>query len=84
MKTGGGQIMFSTRQKTEIADSIQKILRETSHPELPEGEIKFKLHVEGAEDWSWADIRNNEAATFGGPTIAFLHNEFGDTDANNK
>lgn len=51
--------MFSMRQKREIADAVQKILRDTNHPELPKGEIQFNLHVEGAEEWSWADIRNN-------------------------
>jgi len=53
--------MFSLRQKREIADKIQQILRETNHPELPDGEITFFLHVDGAEDWSWADIKNNRA-----------------------
>ena len=53
--------MFSVRQKREISDAVQKILRDTGHPELPEGEIKFLLHVDGAESWSWADIRNNGA-----------------------
>jgi len=51
--------MFSVRQKREIADKIQKILRETDHAELPEDEIEFHLHVRGAESWSWADIENN-------------------------
>jgi hypothetical protein len=56
--------MFSVRQKREIADKIQAILRETNHPELPkEGEIKFFIHVQGAENWSWADIRNNGSVT---------------------
>jgi hypothetical protein len=55
--------MFSVRQKREIADAVQKILRDTNHPELPAGEIRFLLHVEGAESWSWADIRNNGAVT---------------------
>lgn len=53
--------MFSVAQKREIADKVQKILRETGHPELPQGEISFLLHVWGAEGWSWADIRNNGA-----------------------
>ena len=53
--------MFSIAQKREISDKIQKILRETNHPELPSGQITFSLHVEGAEDWSWADIKNNGA-----------------------
>lgn len=56
--------MFSIRQKREISDAVQKILRATNHPELPSaGEIKFSLHVDGAESWSWADIVNNGAIT---------------------
>ena len=51
--------MFSVRQKREISESVQKIIRATNHPELPENEISFSLHVDGAESWSWADIRNN-------------------------
>ena len=45
--------MFSVRQKRYIADKVQAILRETAHPELPTGEIRFLLHVDGAESWSW-------------------------------
>jgi hypothetical protein len=56
-----GDTMFSVRQKREIADAVQRILRDTEHPELPTGEIQFQLHVDGAESWSWADIRNNGA-----------------------
>ena len=41
--------MFSMNQKREIATKIQEILRETNHPELPDGEIVFSLHVVGAE-----------------------------------
>jgi hypothetical protein len=55
--------MFSVTQKREIADAVQRILRETNHPELPKGEIEFHLNVRGAEAWSWADIRNNGAVT---------------------
>ena len=53
--------MFSVREKRQIADAVQKILRDTNHPELPKGEIEFLLHVSGAQSWSWAVIRNNEA-----------------------
>ena len=53
--------MFSVRQKREIADAIQEILRSTNHPELPEGEITFEINVQGAQPWSWADIKNNGA-----------------------
>jgi len=51
--------MFSIKQKRDIASGIQKILRDTNHPELPKGEIKFIIHIEGSEDWSYAEIRNN-------------------------
>ena len=67
--------MFSVRQKREISDAVQKILRATRHPELPDGEINFLLHVDGAESWSWADIRNNGAVTNPGVNI---HNELQD------
>jgi hypothetical protein len=70
-----GETMFSVRQKREIADGVQKILRETNHPELPEGEIPFELHVDGAEKWSWADIRNN--GTVENQSVN-LHNELQD------
>lgn len=53
--------MFSVEQKRQIAGAVQKILRDTGHPELPDGEIEFHLHVNGAARWSWADIRNNGA-----------------------
>ena len=54
--------MFSVKQKREISDAVQAILRATNHPELPKsGEVGFTLHVTGAEPWSWADIVNNGA-----------------------
>lgn len=53
--------MFSVRQKREIAEKVQQILRDTNHPELPEGEIRFNLLVSGAQTWSYAEIRNNGA-----------------------
>ena len=71
--------MFSLRQKREISAAVQKILRETEHPELPEGEISFNLHVLGAEPWSWADIRNNGAAKNPGINP---HNEMQDVKGN--
>jgi len=53
--------MFSIRQKRAIADAVQAILRVTEHPELPDGEIRFRLRVEGAGVLSWAVIENNGA-----------------------
>ena len=57
--------MFSVRQKREIAEKVEAILRETGHPELPPPVevIKFLLRVEGAESWSWAEIRDNRSVT---------------------
>lgn len=51
--------MFSIRQKREISEAIQDVLRATNHPELPQGEIQFHLYVHGEDDCSWANIRNN-------------------------
>lgn len=54
--------MFSTQQKQEISAAVQKILRDTKHPELPKKmEISFRLFVKGEETWSWAEILNNTA-----------------------
>lgn len=53
--------MFSPALKSQISEAVQKILQITGHDELPEGEIQFILHVDGAEGWSWANIRNNGA-----------------------
>lgn len=50
--------MFSSEHKKEIAEFIQALLKSTNDPELPEGEISFLLHVDGAESYSWANIRN--------------------------
>ncbi len=55
--------MFSVAQKRAISDAVQQILRATEHPELPSGEVRFTLHVDGAEPWSWADIQNNGAVS---------------------
>lgn len=68
--------MFSVAQKRSISEKIQSILRETGHPELPKDEIQFHLHVLGAESWSWADIKNNEAVS--NPSVN-LWNERQDT-----
>ena len=68
--------MFSVRQKRAISEAVQKVLRETNHPELPKGEINFNLHVDGAENWSWADIQNNGSVDK--PSVN-LHNELQDS-----
>lgn len=68
--------MFSIVQKRKISNGIQKILRDTNHPELPQGgEISFSIHVDGAESWSWADIQNNGAVA---NPVVNPHNEMMD------
>lgn len=52
--------MFSDIEKQDIAAKVQKLLRSTGHGELPkQGEVNFILHVDGEEEWSWANIVNN-------------------------
>jgi len=53
--------MFSSELKKQISTEVQRILKQTNHPELPKGEIHFLLHVDGAAGWSWTNIRNNES-----------------------
>ena len=65
--------MFSPELKNQIAEQIQQLLAETNHPELPEGEINFLLHVDGAEAWSWANIHNNGAIEPGIPHGLFMN-----------
>ena len=65
--------MFSVEQKRDISAAVQRVLRGTNHPELPTtGEVSFLLHVDGAESWSFADIKNNGAV--GDPGVN-PHNE---------
>lgn len=51
--------MFSMAEKKEIADKIEKLLLGLNHPEMPKEKPVFKLHVDGKEMWSWADIDPN-------------------------
>ena len=51
--------MFSTEEKQYIARELEKILLSLNHPEMPKENPNFKLHVDGKEDWSWADIEPN-------------------------
>ena len=56
-------------QKQSISNLVQAILKETACDELPNGEINFILHVDGAENWSWANIRNNSTRDVEVPDI---------------
>lgn len=49
--------MFTLDQKIQISAAIQKLLRDSNQPQLPEGEIEFSLVVLGKDD-DWDSIRN--------------------------
>jgi len=51
--------MFSVAQKRHIAAEVEKLLLSLHHAEMPESKPRFRLHVDGAESWSWADIEPN-------------------------
>jgi len=51
--------MFSKEEKQLIAGAIEGVLLSLNHPEMPKSKPNFKLHVDGKEDWSWADIEPN-------------------------
>ena len=50
--------MLSPAVKKEISDFIQEMLQDVDDRELPDGEIKFLLHIDGRTAGSWANIRN--------------------------
>ncbi len=51
--------MFSIKEKQHIASVIEKTLLELKHPEMPTEKPSFKIHIDGKESWSWADIEPN-------------------------
>ena len=51
--------MFSKKEKQHIASVIEKTLLELNHPEMPKEKPVFKIHIDGRESWSWADIEPN-------------------------
>jgi len=51
--------MFSTIEKMNIAEKIQELLRDMSHPQLPKkGNIHFHLHINGIDPHAFCDINN--------------------------
>jgi len=51
--------MFSVEEKKLIAKKIEELLLELKHPEMPTEKPYFKIHIDGKEGWSWADIEPN-------------------------
>lgn len=67
--------MFSQAEKKHIAAEVEKLLLSLNHPEMPKDRPKFRLHVDGAEGWSWADIVPNWVFTIGNPESVNPWNE---------
>jgi hypothetical protein len=51
--------MFSVAEKQHLASEIEKLVLSLHHPEMPTEKPKFSIHIDGKEDWSWADIKPN-------------------------
>ena len=51
--------MFSKEEKIMIAKKVEELILSLNHPEMPTQNPEFKLHIDGREDWSWADIEPN-------------------------
>ena len=51
--------MFSKDQKMKIAAEVEKLVLSFNHPEMPKEKPSFRLHIDGKESWSWADIQPN-------------------------
>lgn len=51
--------MFSQQEKIKISSEIEKLLLSFNHPEMPKEKPNFKIHIDGKESWSWADIEPN-------------------------
>lgn len=51
--------MFSMKEKQMIATKIEELLLNLNHPEMPKEKPEFFLHVDGKQEWSFADIEPN-------------------------
>jgi len=51
--------MFSVKEKQYLSTEIEKLILGLNHPEMPTEKPTFKLHIDGKESWSWADIEPN-------------------------
>jgi len=51
--------MFTSKEKQHLAEVLEKELLKLNHPEMPKDKPVFRLHVDGKESWSWADIEPN-------------------------
>ncbi len=61
--------MFSVSQKQFIAQEIERTIRSLHHPEMDDRNIRFKIHIDGRDSWSFADITDNKTATENGMSV---------------
>ena len=67
--------MFSVKEKQHIARVMEKTLLKLKHPEMPKEKPSFKIHIDGKEAWSFADIEPNWKFDKNNPPIVNQWNE---------
>jgi hypothetical protein len=67
--------MFSVSEKRWLACQIESLILGLKHPEMPTDKPMFKLHVDGKEGWSFADIEPNHIFDDGKPVKVNPFNE---------
>lgn len=55
--------MFSVKEKQHLAQIVEDAIKALNHPEMDNANVKFLLHVDGKESWSFADIHENSKAS---------------------
>lgn len=70
--------MFSPEQKQAIALKVQHAIQQSLNDELPVGEVNFILHVDGAQGWSWGNIRNSSARDVPVPDVLMQNMSVGE------
>lgn len=61
--------MFSVYEKQFLSTKIEALIKNLNHPEMDNDNIRFKIHIDGKEPWSWADITDNKTAKENGIKI---------------
>ena len=54
--------MFSAKKKKHLANCIESLIIAMDHPEMDNNNVRFKIHIDGKESWSFADITDNNTA----------------------
>jgi len=67
--------MFSKEEKTILAAILEKAILDLKHPEMPDKNPQFTIHIDGKESWSWADIKPNWTFNKDNPAVSSDWNE---------